>query len=334
MNKKYVLILIPIIILIGLLLHKAFKSPEPKGVVARAFKAVREKDKDAWDKSVNTDALITQTSNIYRNHFQIDGSEDIFLRLEKIVYQLGDMVSGNTEGQLKMEVDDYFSGRRDPLAQAMEGNHFSLVEEFDKINIKDQVINDRKAIVNFTLHHKTYDYDFQFKVMLEKFKDDWKIVNITNFTQVLVMLNDKEKDRKNKAIEEKTNEMLRSLLIENYVGRTKDYWFKKVWPLTVVPISRTEHILKVKNVSDQPITKFGIKLSFRKNGYAVVEKEVIFSQVLDLNKETIIREESYNPFIYGELSEGNVPVMTVLFIEFESGEVLTNDENLDSRFAE
>lgn len=332
MKKSHYLLIF--LLLTFLVLTKFFvfdKKNDPSLPLLNILKSLKDRDYESFNNNVLEEELLDNSIRFYKNKFNSSDDElyskiDSFLNksiiniLEKSIYEENSSI-----------IQDYFIGKKNieySLIDEKIFNNFFYNLDFDETNIISYSRNKEFLLIFFKIRNSLYNHDFLIKTIFRKNKGEYKLIGIVNILEIINVLDSLEKERKESLINYKNKEMNKIILIKSYYGFRKDLWFKKYPLLNYIPIFKSKHRIEIENISNQVVDSFKLKLTYKNsNGYVIVEKNIEYRKPILPGKTIFINFDSYNPFIEGQVSIGNLPEITYISINLESGTIILNEEN-------
>lgn len=333
MKVRYGLIIIFILTSIALWIGYQAYLNDPKMKVIELAESIKNKDKVSFQKLVNYEILVHNLYKVNQKKYNSSEDDDVGSKIENFFNKtLSSLKEQSVKDELHTLVEMHFDSKIDQLT-VVSSNLFSVIKNFDYDSIKSikvQKVNEHTQAIRFSIFHKTYKHDFVINSVWEKQGSQWKLVNIANIAEIIAMYNRLENRRKNLAIHEKTQIMFRNLQIQSYEGTTKD-----IWILNYFQVQRTKHKFKVQNLAREGIISYEIKLSYRDpQDFVIIEMKQKFDTPLNVYEEAEVEFWSYNPIVHNQMRFGNNPDISIVSIQYESGEKDINPENMETRFFE
>ena len=339
MKKTWIVLIVVLFLgsIAGLIAYDRYKN-RPEQTIVNIFKALDTKSQKLWSENVAQDTLVRNSYNVYSKQFESKDEDDFFMMVNKLVE--GGYASIMERGMIddiNSGINDYFTSDPENLLVFDKEALFQFIEiiDYDSLKIRSVRQNDKNTMIEFSFMDKAYHHSFIISSILEKQNDHWKLIGISNLNQVISIIRDLEKDRRNAAITKRTMEMQHYLEITHYVGVKNDAWFEKYPLLNLIPLVKTSHTIEVTNKSNQMIMKFIVKMIYKdSSGWIEIEKQVNHNEGLAPGQTIKLKFDSYDPFIAARLGMGIMPELTHVSITLESGEVLVNEENKDLKLFE
>jgi len=334
--RKYGAIIIVLLISALILLAYYSWTNRPEQSVINMFKSIETKDKFIWDKSVAQKTIVHNSYKTYKNNFVTNNEDDLFLAIYKMInYGSSSMFETGNINDINSALNDYFTSNKEELLIFDKELLFTIFDNIDHSSLRVLTVKTEKnlAMVEFSFRLNFYDYDLIVRSVLEQQDRRWKVIGIVNLNQLIEVLRNLEKERRNNTIKIKTQEMQKKLEITSYYGIRKDFWVKDYPILNAITSFRTRHFITVTNTSNQVITKFSIKMTYKDSqDLILVEKQLNHENPLNPGKKLKMRFDIYDLVVDRQMKFGNSPELSHISITMESGQIIENEENKELRF--
>lgn len=337
MRKYGTIIFVLLVTSLSFLAYYAWIT-RPEQSVINMFQSIENKNRSVWEKNVAQKTIVHNSYQIYKKNFVLNKEDDLFLAIHKMMnYGSSEIFESGNIDDINVALNDYFSSNKEELLIFDKELLFTIFDNIDHRSLRILTVKTEKklAMVEFSFKLNFYEHDLIVRSVLEQQDGKWKIIGIVNLNQLIEVLKNLEKDRRNNAIKTKTQEMQKKLEITAYYGIRKDFWFKDYPILNTIPIFRTRHFITVTNTSNQVITRFSIKMTYKDNqDWILVEKQLNHEKPLNPGEKLKMRFDIYDPVVDRQMEFGRSPEFSHISITMESGQIIENEENKELRFYE
>lgn len=306
--------------------------------INQIFKAIETRNSEKWDQFVAEETLINNIFVNQKESLKVDPEEELSIKVNKYFNQMKSFVfDEGLKGDVDVYINNYFQGTREQILNLEEISFLdSFVVNADLHMFKILKVKKEEtfAMAEVSVNNLLYKKEFILKLLFKKEKN-WKLISVINSNDIILLMKEYEKERRNAAISKKTEKMQKILLIKEYTGLRKEMWFNDLPILNYIPLFKSRHTFKLQNVSNQNILEFKIKMTFKNiDGWITVEKKLAKRGLLEHGKETEIILDLYNPIVLSQMELNRFPEINHVYIKMESGEKIFNEENLNTIFYE